>query len=170
MTLPNLTLAAKLGVGAVAALALVGGGTAAGLHLASGRSGATTSAPIVATPTPAGTQGAAGTQQAAANRAIRQAVLQGEAQILGITVKDLGADLKQGTTVQQLATQKGISQQQFEAQLVQTVQPMLDKEVGAGTLTQAQEQQELKRLGRTIPNWTAPVKKAQPSATPTAAQ
>jgi len=170
MTLPNLTLAAKLGVGAVAALALVGGGTAAGLHLASTTSSATTAPIVAASPTPPSSQGAAGTQQQAANRAVRQAVLQGEAQVLGITPKQLSADLKQGTTVQQLAAQKGIGQQQFQAQLVQDVQPLLDKEVTAGTLTQAQKQQALERLGKTIPNWTAAPKKAQPSPSPSAAQ
>jgi uncharacterized protein YidB (DUF937 family) len=170
MTLPNLTLAAKLGVGAVAALALVGGGTAAGLHLAGTTSSASTAPVVAASPAPPSPRGAAGTQQQAANRAVRQAVLQGEAQILGITSRQLSADLKQGTTVQQLAAQKGISQQQFQAQLVQDVQPLLDREVGAGTLTQAQEQQALKRLGKTIPNWTAAPKKAQPSTSPSPAQ
>jgi hypothetical protein len=169
MTIPNLTLAAKLGVGAVAALALVGGGTAAGLHLAGGPSG-DTKGPVVASPMPQSSPGAVKTGQAAANRVIRQAVLQGEAQVLGITAKQLGADLKQGTTVQQLATQKGIGQQQFQAQLVQAVQPLLDKEVGAGTLTPAEEQQALERLGKAIPNWTAAPKKAQPSPSPSAAQ
>ena len=103
-----------------------------------------------------GAQGAAGGKQAPANpaqKAVHQAVLQAEAQALGIKPKELSADLRQGTTVHQLADQKGLSQAAFQAAFGKDLTAALDQDVQKGALTSQQEQQALKRLGSTVPNW-----------------
>jgi hypothetical protein len=169
MNLANIPLTARVCAGAVAALALLGGGIAAGAHLG-GSTAAASVAPVVASPAPTPSAGATAADRGAA-QAVRRALLQGEAQVLGISLKQLGADLKSRQTIQQLATAKGLSEDQFRLQLVQSVQPLLDQQVKAGALTQAQEQKELKRLGTTVPNWSqvagAPKQPSpSPSATP----
>jgi hypothetical protein len=164
MQLPTIPLAAKIGAGALAALALTGGAAAVGAHLASAR--ASMPAPIVAAgPSPAPATKPAPKANPAA-RAVNMAILQAEAGILGITVKQLNADLKQGTPVQQLAGARGLDESQFSAQLVNAVTPLLDKDVTDGTLTAAQEQSALKKLGKTVPHWTLPARKAAPSPAP----
>ena len=168
MNLANIPLAAKVYAGAVAAAALLGGGIAAGIHIGSGTpSAAAAAAPVVASPTPS--QAPAGTAKNGAAQAVRKAALQAEAQVLGISTKQLNADFKSGTTVQQLAAGKGLSQDQFRAQLLQAVRPLLDQEVAAGTLTSAQEQEELQRLGTTIPNWSQVGGAKRPSPSPSPA-
>jgi hypothetical protein len=164
MNFASIPLAAKVGAGAIAGLALLGGAAAVGAHLGEGSSAqASVVTPIVASPTPSGRPAANGTA-AAANQAARRAALQAEAQVLGISLKELNADIKAGKTVQQLAAAKNLSQDQFRAQFDQALKGMLDKEVAAGTLTSAQEQKAIARLDAAIPNWT---QAAKPSPTPT---
>ena len=89
-----------------------------------------------------------------AQRAVRLAAAQAEATVLGITTAQLASDLRQGTTVQQLAAQKGISQAGFQSSFVQDLTPLLDQDVQRGTITSRQEQQALRRLGAQVPNWS----------------
>ena len=103
-----------------------------------------------------GTQAAPGGKQAQANpaqKAVRQAMLQAEAQALGLKPKELTADLKQGTTVHQLADQRGLSQAAFQAEFGKDLTAIMDQDVQKGALTSQQEQQALKRVGSTVPNW-----------------
>jgi hypothetical protein len=165
MNFASIPLAAKLSAGGVAALALLGGAIA-GVHLATSSTPAQASSPIVASPTPSAPASPAARAANPAARAVTRAMSTAEAQVLGISAKQLAADLKAGQTVQQLAGAKGLSQDQFRAQLVQDVTPLLDQQVQAGTLTKAQEQAALTRLGKTIPNWTARPRPT-PSASPT---
>jgi hypothetical protein len=166
MNLADIPLVAKLSAGGVATLALLGGGIAAGAHLAGATAAASVAAPVVASPTPSAAPATAA--QSGAARAARRAEAQAEAQVLGISGTQLGTDLRSGQTVQQLAGAKGLSEDQFRGQLVQAVRPLLDQQVAAGALTAAQEQAALKRLDKTIPNWVrAPAKQPAPSPSPT---
>ena len=88
-----------------------------------------------------------------AHKAVRQAVLEAEAQVLGLQPKDLAADLKQGKTVHQLADQKGLSQAAFQAEFSKDLTGILDQDVQKGTLSSQQEQQALNRVRSTVPNW-----------------
>jgi hypothetical protein len=164
MNLANIPLAAKVYAGAVAALALLGGGIAAGVHLGAGSVHVAPAGPVVASPAPSPARAQA--VKNAAAQAVRRAVLQAEAQVLGISTRQLNADLRSGTTVQQLAAGKGLTLDQFRTQLVQAVTPLLDQQVTAGTLTSVQEQMELKRLASTIPNWSQVAGRKQPAPSP----
>jgi hypothetical protein len=167
MNLANIPLAAKVAVGAIGGLAMLGGGVAAGAHLGGGVQ-ASSSTAIVAAPAPSPSPSAAARN--AGTQAVRRAALAAEAQVLGVTTRQLNADFKSGQTVQQLATAKGLSQAQFQTQFQAALQTQLDQEVSAGTVTTAQEQQAVKRLTAAIPNWsqvgTAAGKAPSPTPTP----
>lgn len=166
MNLATIPLAAKVSVGAIGGLALLGGGLALGAHLGGGVQASSSTA--VVAPTPSASPSPAAKNSAAA-QAVRRAALAAEAQVLGTTTKQLNADVRSGRTVQQLAAAKGLSQPQFQTQFQAALKTQLDQEVAAGTVTQAQEQQALKRLTAAIPNWSqAPARKsATPSPSPT---
>ncbi len=171
MDFAKIPLAAKLGVGAIGGLALLGGGVAAGTHLGSGAAQASVSTPVVATPsaTPSPSSSPAANARSGAAQAAHRAALAAEAQVLGLTTKQLEADFKSGQTVQQLAAARGLSQAQFQAQYQPALKGLLDKEVAAGTLTPAQEQQALTRLTAAPPNWNQVAQRTprpSPSSTP----
>jgi hypothetical protein len=166
MNLANIPLAAKIYVGAIGGLALLGGGIAIGAHVGGGAQAASSTA-VVASPTPSASPSPGGKNTAA--QAVRRAALSAEAQVLGVTLKQLDADFKAGKTVQQLATARGLTQPQFQAQFQTALKTELDREVTAGTVTQAQETQALRRLTAAVPNWSqvgGTARKA-PSPTPT---
>jgi hypothetical protein len=167
MNLANIPLAAKLSVGAIGGLTLLGGGLALGAHLGNGSVQATNSGTtaVVGSPAPSASPGAARANPA--TQAARRAAAAAEAQVLGVTAKQLNADFKAGKTVQQLATAKGLSQAQFQTQYQAALKTQLDQAVAAGTMTQAQEQQAIKRLTTSVPNWDR-VGAARPSPSPTA--
>lgn len=167
MNLASIPLAAKLSVGAIGGLTLLGGGLALGAHLGNGSVQATNSGTtaIVASPLPSSSPGAASKNPAA--QAARKAAIAAEAQVLGVTAKQLNADFKSGKTVQQLAAAKGLSQAQFQTQYQAALKTQLDQVVTSGTLTQAQEDQAIKRLTAAIPNWSR-VGAAKPSPSPSA--
>ena len=166
MNLANIPLAAKVYFGAIGGLALLGGGVALGTHLGPSSAQSSSSGAVVGSPAPVPSPSAAARNTAA--QAARRAALNAEAQVLGITLKQLNADFKGGQTVQALATAKGLSQAQFQSQYQADLKSELDKAVSAGTVTPAQEQQAIQRLTATIPNWSrvAPARTA-PSASPT---
>ncbi len=101
-------------------------------------------------------------------RFVNTAVIQAEAQVLGVTARDLLASFRQGSTLHQLADGKGISQAAFQAAFVKNLTGMLDQGVIQGQLTSAQEQQALTRLSRTVPNWDQAPATARPQASPSA--
>ena len=166
MNLANIPLAAKVYVGAIGGLALLGGGVAIGAHVGGGARPASSTA-IVASPSPSASASPSARNTAA--QAVRRAGLSAEAQVLGITLKQLDADFKAGTTVQQLATTKGLTQSQFQMQFQAALKALLDQQVTAGTVTQAQETQALQRLSAAVPNWSqvAGAARKAPSPTPT---
>jgi hypothetical protein len=106
----------------------------------------------VTVPSPSPSPGRAQVNPAA--RAVTLAVLQAEAQALGVRQRDLTLSLRQGTTPHQLATQRGISPASFQALYRRALTAILDQDVQQGSLTAQQEQLALSRLGSQLPpNW-----------------
>lgn len=101
-------------------------------------------------------------------RFVNTAVIRAEAQVLGVTARDLQVSFRQGTTLHQLADRKGISQAAFQAAFEKNLTGLLDQGVTQGQLTVAQEQQALTRLSRTVPNWDQAPAMARPQASPSA--
>jgi membrane-bound lytic murein transglycosylase B len=157
----------KLALGAAGGLVVAVGvvvitASAAGIHL-TGAAAAPSPSP---TPSPSATA-RAGAQANPAARLVNQGALQAEAQVLGLQPKELTKDVRQGTTVHQLATQKGIAQADFQGRFTTALKAILDQDVQQGQLTSQQEQQALKRLANRIPNWDqVPQRAAQPSPSP----
>jgi hypothetical protein len=136
---PIAVIAAKtLGAGTVAALLSLG--VAGGLAQA-------------ASPSPT-TKPVAAAKPAAAVRAVRLAVFESEADVLGITPKTLRSDLKQGQKVSDLARDKGMTKEQFAAKLVLSVKPRLEQLVAHKVITQAQADKLIDRISKGhIPFW-----------------
>jgi hypothetical protein len=132
-------------VGAAGAAAILSLGVAGGLAQASSPS---------PTPTPS-----AGTSQGVPDprsdrRAIRRAVFESEADVLGISPKTLRADLRKGQRVSDLAKDKGMTKEQFETRLVASAKPRLEALVGKKVITQAQADRVLDRISKGyIPFW-----------------
>lgn len=86
--------------------------------------------------------------------AVRAAVIESEADVLGITPQTLVKDLKAGQKVSDLARDKGISQEQFETRLVANLKPRLETLVDKKVITQAQADKILDRISKGhIPFW-----------------
>jgi hypothetical protein len=158
----------KLVIGALGGLVVAMGvvvitASAAGVNLA-GLHASPSPSPVPAS-TPSPPARARATPNPAA-RAVAQAVLQAEAQALGVQPRDLTKDLRQGMSLHQVAEQKGVSQADFQARFQKDLMATLDQDVQQGTLTQQQEQQALKRLGKRGPNWDAVRAQASPSPSP----
>jgi hypothetical protein len=171
MNLSTLPAWTKLAMGAAGAFAVVGG-TVVVTAAVTGSNLSQTSPQLVApaatpySPAP-GTSSPAATPNPAA-RAIAAAVLQAEAQVLGIQPKELRTDFRSGTTLQTLAAQKNMSEAQFQTRLTADLKPILDQDVQQGTITSTQEQLVLTRVATVVPNWdhvAAP--RQQPSQSPT---
>jgi hypothetical protein len=85
---------------------------------------------------------------------IRAAVIESEADVLGITPQTLVKDLKAGQKVSDLARDKGISKEQFETRLVANLKPRLETLVDKKIITQAQADKILDRISKGhIPFW-----------------
>src|SRR5205814_6762830 len=83
-----------------------------------------------ATPTPkpmatAGTTTPTSTDRHADRRAIRHAVIEAEADVLGTTPQTLVKDLRAGQKVSDLAKEKFMTKEQFETKLVASLKPRL---------------------------------------------
>jgi hypothetical protein len=162
----------KLAIGAAGGLVVAVGvvavtAAAAGVNLTSALHSSPSPTPvIVSSPSPP-----PGRAQAAnpAARLVNQAVIQAEAQVLGLKPADLTRNMRQGMTVHQLATQKGIGQADFEARFTTAVSAILDQDVQQGQLTSQQEQQALKHLSNRVPNWDAAPGRAQAQPSPSPA-
>lgn len=87
-------------------------------------------------------------------RAIRRAVVEAEADVLGIKPRTLVADLRAGQKVSDLAKDKGMTEDQFEAKLLANLKPRLEALVGKKVITQAQADRVLDRISKGhIPFW-----------------
>lgn len=105
-----------------------------------------------------------------ATRAVNQAVLQAEADVLGVRASQLNTAIRQGTTVHQQAAQRGMTQAVFNLRFQSALKVMLDQDVQQGTLTRQQEQTALQRLAAGPPNWdVAAAAQPRPSPSPAAA-
>ena len=134
------------------AIKTVGAATAAALLSAGAVS--------ASTPSPNPSSAATGKQQQADNarhhdrRAIRRAVLEAEADILGMKPAALLEGLKHGKTVAELAKAKGLTEAQFTARLVVNLTVRLDQLVDNKTITPAQAKKVLARIASGhVPFW-----------------
>jgi membrane-bound lytic murein transglycosylase B len=102
---------------------------------------------------------ATGTTQPSADRhadrrAIRRAVIEGEADVLGITPQTLVKDLRSGQKVSDLAKDKGMTKDQFAAKLATNLKPRLEQLVDSKVITQAQADKVLDRISKGyVPFW-----------------
>ena len=107
-------------------------------------------------PSPKPTAGATqpSTDRHVDRRAIRQAVIESEADVLGIKPETLVADLKAGQKVSDLAKDKGMTKEQFETKLVASLKPRLEALVEKKVITQAQADRTLDLINKGhVPFW-----------------
>ena len=107
-------------------------------------------------PSPSPTAGSSqpSTDRHADRRAVRTAVVEAEADVLGITPQTLVKDLKAGQKVSDLAKDKGITQEQFETKLIANLRPRLETLVDKKVITQAQADRVIDRISKGhIPFW-----------------
>lgn len=87
-------------------------------------------------------------------RAVRRAVIESEADVLGITPETLIKDLKAGQKVSDLARDKGMTKEQFETKLVANLRPRLEVLVDHKQITQARADRILDRISKGyVPFW-----------------
>ena len=87
-------------------------------------------------------------------RAVRLAVVESEADVLGITVKQLRADLKAGQKVSDLARDKGMTKEQFATKMLVSLKPRLEQLVEHKVITQARADRVVDRISKGhIPFW-----------------
>src|SRR5207245_8708353 len=112
-----------------------------------------------ATPSPSPSPTAAGTQPTASDshadrRAVRRAVVEGEADVLGIKPEELVKDLKAGQKVSDLAKTKGMTKEQFAARLTTKLKPMLEALVDHKVITKVEADRVLDRIAKGyVPFW-----------------
>jgi hypothetical protein len=160
----------ELAIGVVGGLVVAVGvvvitASATGLDLTGALHPAASPAPAARSAGPVPGQGGQATRTV---RLANQAMLQAEAQVLGMQPRELTSDLRQGTTVHQLADRRGISEVDFSSRFQSNLTAILDGYVRQGQLTQEQEALALKRVGGRVPNWdqTSAERPASPSPSP----
>ena len=135
------------------AVKVVGGGAAAAL-LSLGVAGGLAQA---ASPSPAPSPSAAAPSTAdrhADRRLVLQAVLESEADVLGMPEGNLIADLKKGQKVSDLARDKGMDKAQFAAKLIASLKPRLEQLVDHKQITQARADRIIDRISKGhVPFW-----------------
>jgi uncharacterized protein YaiL (DUF2058 family) len=132
-------------VGAAGAAALLSLGVAGGLAQA---------ATARSSPTPAASVTHKVTDPHSDRRAIRRAVLESEADVLGMTATTLRADLRLGQKVSDLAMDKGMTKEQFETKLLALLKPRLEALVEQKAITQAQADKAMDRISKGyVPFW-----------------
>ena len=133
-----------------AAVKLLGSGAAAAL-LSMGVAGTLAQA---ATPSPTPATSTSTTDRHADRKLVRQAVLESEADVLGIPEGTLIADLKKGQKVSDLANDRHINKDEFAKKLAANLKPRLAQLVDHKQITQAQADRILDRISKgTIPFW-----------------
>jgi len=113
---------------------------------------------LAASPSPKPAPTAGATQPSvnghADRRAIRRAVIESEADILGITPETLVKGVRNGQKVSDLAKDKGMTKEQFETKLVANLKPRLAVLVANKTITQPQADKVLDRISKGyVPFW-----------------
>jgi hypothetical protein len=135
---------------AAAAVKILGGGAAAAL-LSVGVAGTLAQA---ATPSPSPASSSTTTDRHADRKLVRQAVLESEADVLGIPEGTLIADLKKGQKVSDLANDRHMTKDEFAQKLVANLKPRLEQLVDHKQLTQARADRILDRISKgKIPFW-----------------
>jgi len=133
-----------------AAVKLLGSGAAAAL-LSVGVAGTLAQA---ATPSPSPAASTSTTDRHADRKLVRQAVLESEADVLGIPEGTLIADLKKGQKVSDLANDRHMSKDEFAKRLAANLKPRLEQLVDHKQITQAQADRILDRISKgRIPFW-----------------
>jgi hypothetical protein len=118
----------------------------------------TASAATSPTPKPTASSGAGAqkpsTDAHADRRAVRRAIIDSEADVLGIKPEALVKDLKAGQKVSDLAKAKGMTKEQFATRLVADLKPRLEALVDRKAITQAQADKVLDRISKGyVPFW-----------------
>jgi len=133
-----------------AAVKLLGSGAAAAL-LSVGVAGTLAQA---ATTSPSPAASTSTTDRHADRKLVRQAVLESEADVLGIPEGTLIADLKKGQKVSDLANDRHMSKDEFAKRLAANLKPRLEQLVDHKQITQAQADRILDRISKgRIPFW-----------------
>ncbi len=133
-----------------AAVKLLGSGAAAAV-LSMGVAGTLAQA---ATPSPSPAASTSTTDRHADRKLVRQAVLESEADVLGIPEGTLIADLKKGQKVSDLANDRHINKDEFAKKLAANLKPRLAQLVDHKQITQAQADRILDRISKgRIPFW-----------------
>lgn len=101
--------------------------------------------------------------------AFMQQYLSAAAAALGIPETQLGADIKGGQSLSQVAAAQHVSEADFRSRLIANLKPALDQAVTSKKLTSAQEQSIINRLQTgPLPLWTMPApRKPRPAAAAT---
>lgn len=90
----------------------------------------------------------------ATRHAVVKAVIDSEADVLGIKAEELRKDLKAGQKVSDLAKAKGMTEEQFAQRLVASLKPRLEALVDHKLITQAQADRVLDRIAKGhVPFW-----------------
>ena len=138
---------------AAAAVKVVGGGVAAAM-LSLGVAGGLAQA---ASPSPspnASTTAPSKADRHADRKLVRQAILESEADVLGIPEGTLISDLKKGQKVSDLANDRHMTREQFADKLAANLKPRLEQLVDHKQITQAQADRILDRISKgQIPFW-----------------
>jgi hypothetical protein len=135
---------------AATAVKFVGSGAAAAL-LSVGVAGTLAQA---ATPSPSPTTSTTTTDRHADRKLVRQAILESEADVLGMPEATLVADLRHGQKVSDLANDRHITKDEFAKRLVANLRPRLELLVDHKQLTQARADRILDRISKGgIPFW-----------------
>jgi hypothetical protein len=131
---------------AAMAVKVVGGGAAATI-LSLGVAGGLAQA---ASPSPSPTTSTSPTsaESHADRRAVVVAVVESEADVLAIKPEQLRADLKAGQKVSDLARDKGMTKEQFEARMVAALKPRLEQLVAHKQITQARADRIIDRISK----------------------
>lgn len=134
------------------AVKVMGGGAAAAL-LSLGVAGGLAQA-ASPSPTPSTSAPSTSGDRHADRKLVRQAVLESEADVLGLPEGTLIADLKKGQKVSDLANDRHMSKDQFAARLAANLKPRLEQLVDHKQITQARADRILDRISKgNIPFW-----------------
>jgi hypothetical protein len=134
------------------AVKLIGAGGAAAL-LSVGAAGVLAQA-ASPTPNPTPATSAASPDRHADRKLVRQAVLEAEADVLGIPEGTLVSDLKKGQKVSDLANDRHMTKDQFASKLAAALKPRLEQLVDHKQITQARADRILDRISKGhVPFW-----------------
>ncbi|HEX4213998.1 MAG TPA: hypothetical protein VIA06_11835 [Candidatus Dormibacteraeota bacterium] len=114
------------------------------------------SAVVVSTTSPSPTPSAGATPAPTSPREeLRILVLSSEAEVLGVSSRQLAADFRSGMTLSQLAGQKHLSRTSFQDAFCRNLDTDLVGAVGHGLITQQQASRFEAYYRTRLPHWTA---------------